>query len=46
MAQIYPGTSQVAQNRRNFCNPDYELEKLREISDEERSKNIRSQSSR
>lgn len=35
MAQIYPGTSQVAQNRRNFCNPDYELEKLREISDED-----------
>ena len=31
MAQIYPGTSQVAQNRRNFCNPDYELEKLREM---------------
>ena len=35
MVQIYPGTSQVAQNRRNFCNPEYELEKLREISDED-----------
>lgn len=35
MAQFYPGTSQVAQNRRNFSNPDYELEVLREISDED-----------
>ena len=35
MVQIYPGTSQVAQNRRNFCNPEHELEKLREISDED-----------
>jgi methyl-coenzyme M reductase gamma subunit len=35
MAQFYPGTSQVAQNRRNLCNPDYELEKFREISDED-----------
>ena len=35
MVQIYPGTSQVAQNRRNFTNPEYELEKLREISDED-----------
>lgn len=35
MVQLYPGTSQVAQNRRNFTNPDYELEKLREISDED-----------
>ena len=35
MVQIYPGTSQVAQNRRNFCDPEYELEKLREISDED-----------
>ena len=35
MAQIYPGTSQVAQNRRNFTDPEYELEKLREISDED-----------
>lgn len=34
MAQYYPGTSQVAQNRRNFADPEYELEKLREISDE------------
>ena len=33
--QFYPGTSKVAQNRRNFCNPEYELEKLREISDED-----------
>jgi methyl-coenzyme M reductase gamma subunit len=35
MAQFYPGTSQVAQNRRNLCNPDYKLEKFREISDED-----------
>ena len=35
MVQLYPGTSQVAQNRRNFTDPDYELEKLREISDED-----------
>jgi methyl-coenzyme M reductase gamma subunit len=35
MAQYYPGTTKVAQNRRNFCNPEYELEKLREISDED-----------
>ena len=35
MVQIYPGTSQVAQNRRNFTDPEYELEKLREISDED-----------
>ena len=35
MVQIYPGTSQVAQNRRNFTNPEYELEKLREIADED-----------
>jgi len=35
MAQYYPGTSQVAQNRRNLSNPDYELEKFREISDED-----------
>ncbi|HNS24529.1 MAG: coenzyme-B sulfoethylthiotransferase subunit gamma [Euryarchaeota archaeon] len=35
MAQYYPGTTKVAQNRRNFSDPDYELEKLREISDED-----------
>ncbi|MBM4240766.1 MAG: coenzyme-B sulfoethylthiotransferase subunit gamma [Euryarchaeota archaeon] len=35
MAQFYPGTTKVAQNRRNFCNPDYTLEKLREVSDED-----------
>ena len=35
MAQFYPGTSQVAQNRRKFTNPENELEKLREISDED-----------
>ncbi len=35
MAQFYPGTSQVAENRRRFSNPDVELEKLREISDED-----------
>ena len=26
MAQYYPGTSQVAENRRKFTNPDVELE--------------------
>jgi len=35
MAQFYPGTSKVAENRRRFHNPDIELEKLREISDED-----------
>lgn len=35
MAQYYPGTSKVAENRRKFCDPDVELEKLREISDED-----------
>lgn len=35
MAQFYPGTSKIAQNRRNFMNPDHELEKLREVSDED-----------
>ena len=35
MAQFYPGTSKVAENRRKFSNPDIELEKLREISDED-----------
>ena len=35
MAQFYPGTSKVAENRRKFMNPDIELEKLREISDED-----------
>jgi len=35
MAQFYPGTSKVAENRRKFSNPDVELEKLREISDED-----------
>ena len=35
MAQYYPGTSQVAENRRKFTNPDVELEVLREISDED-----------
>ncbi|BDZ66835.1 coenzyme-B sulfoethylthiotransferase subunit gamma [Methanobacterium ferruginis] len=35
MAQYYPGTSKVAENRRRFCDPDVELEKLREISDED-----------
>ena len=34
MAQFYPGTSKIAQNRRDFMNPDHELEKLREVSDE------------
>ncbi len=35
MAQYYPGTSKVAENRRRFCNPEVELDKLREISDED-----------
>ena len=35
MAQYYPGTSKVAENRRRFCDPEIELEKLREISDED-----------
>jgi len=35
MAQYYPGTTKVAQNRRNFCNPDYDLKKMREVSDED-----------
>jgi len=35
MAQYYPGTSKVAENRRKFCDPNVELEKLREISDED-----------
>lgn len=35
MAQFYPGTSKVAENRRRFSNPDVELEKLREIADED-----------
>ena len=29
MAQYYPGTSKVAENRRKFCDPNVELEKLR-----------------
>ena len=35
MAQYYPGTSKVAENRRRFCDPNVELDKLREISDED-----------
>jgi methyl-coenzyme M reductase gamma subunit len=35
MAQYYPGTTKVAENRRKFSNPDAELEKLREVSDED-----------
>ncbi len=35
MAQYYPGTSKVAENRRRFCDPNAKLEKLREISDED-----------
>jgi methyl-coenzyme M reductase gamma subunit len=34
MANFYPGTTKVAQNRRNFQDPDYELQKMREVSDE------------
>ena len=35
MAQFYPGTSKVAENRRKLMNPDYTLEKLRDVSDED-----------
>ncbi len=28
MAQFYPGTSQVAQNRRNFTDPEKFLDKI------------------
>ncbi|WP_461460901.1 coenzyme-B sulfoethylthiotransferase subunit gamma [Methanobrevibacter sp.] len=35
MAQYYPGTSKVSENRRHFADPKQELEKLREISDED-----------
>jgi methyl-coenzyme M reductase gamma subunit len=35
MAQYYPGTTKVAENRRKFSNPDAELDKLREVSDED-----------
>jgi methyl-coenzyme M reductase gamma subunit len=35
MAKYYPGTTKVAQNRSNFQDPEYELEKLREVSDED-----------
>ena len=35
MAQYYPGTSQVSENRRHFADPEQKLEKLREISDED-----------
>jgi methyl-coenzyme M reductase gamma subunit len=33
--QYGPGTSIVAQNRRNQMNPNYKLEKLREVTDED-----------
>lgn len=33
--QFYPGATKIAQNRRDHLNPDFELEKLREIPDEE-----------
>ena len=33
--QFYPGATKVAENRRNHLNPNYELEKLREIPDED-----------
>lgn len=35
MVQYYPGTSQVAENRRKFMDPAQDLEVLREISDED-----------
>ena len=35
MVQYYPGTSQVAENRRKFMDPTKDLEVLREISDED-----------
>jgi len=33
--QYGPGTSDVAQNRRNQMNPNYQLEKIRDITDED-----------
>lgn len=35
MAQFYPGKTKIAENRRKFMNPEAELEKLREVSDED-----------
>ena len=34
-AQYTPGETRIAENRRKHMNPDYELRKLREISDED-----------
>ncbi|RZN61135.1 coenzyme-B sulfoethylthiotransferase subunit gamma [Methanonatronarchaeum sp. AMET6-2] len=34
-AQRYPGSTQPAKNRRKYMDPDYELEKLREISEDD-----------
>ncbi|MEM0100927.1 MAG: coenzyme-B sulfoethylthiotransferase subunit gamma [Candidatus Methanomethylicaceae archaeon] len=33
--QYYPGSSAIAANRRKYINPNYKLEKLRSISDED-----------
>ena len=33
--QYYPGATKIAQNRRDHLNPEVELEKLREIPDDE-----------
>ncbi|AXI24850.1 coenzyme-B sulfoethylthiotransferase subunit gamma [Methanofervidicoccus sp. A16] len=33
--QFYPGKTRIAQNRRNHMNPDIQLEKLREIPDDD-----------
>ena len=46
MAQYYPGTTKVAQNRRNLCDPDYDLEKIEGNFRRRCCKDIRSQSSR
>ncbi len=33
--QMYPGTTSVAERRRNYMDPEYDLEKIREISDDD-----------
>jgi methyl-coenzyme M reductase gamma subunit len=33
--QYYPGAGKIAENRRNFMNPEHELEKQREVPDED-----------
>ncbi|WP_456375204.1 coenzyme-B sulfoethylthiotransferase subunit gamma, partial [Methanocaldococcus sp.] len=33
--QFYPGQTKIAQNRRDHMNPDVQLEKLRDIPDDD-----------